>query len=57
VDIGFPLLPGVGKLSGTSILGADSQNEKLFRVQLSNTVANTIKNAFSVLGIDVPNRM
>ncbi|GGD29667.1 arginine--tRNA ligase [Hyunsoonleella pacifica] len=40
-----------------SILGADNHNEKLFRVQLSNTVANTIKNAFSVLGIDVPNRM
>lgn len=40
-----------------SILGADNQDEKLFRVQLSNTVANTIKNAFSVLGIDVPERM
>lgn len=40
-----------------SILGAKNENEKLFRVQLSNTVANTIKNAFSVLGIDVPSRM
>ena len=40
-----------------SILGAETQNEKLFRVQLSNSVANTIKNAFSLLGIDVPERM
>ena len=40
-----------------SILGADSQNEKIFRIQLSKTVANTIKNAFSLLGIDVPERM
>jgi len=40
-----------------SILGADNQNEKLFRVQLSNTVALTIKNAFSLLGIKVPERM
>ncbi len=40
-----------------SILGADSDTEKLFRVQLSNTVANTIKNAFGLLGIQVPERM
>ncbi|APY10344.1 arginine--tRNA ligase [Seonamhaeicola sp. S2-3] len=40
-----------------SILGADNEDEKIFRVQLSNTVANTIKNAFSVLGIQVPKRM
>ncbi|MDO5971229.1 arginine--tRNA ligase [Flavivirga aquimarina] len=40
-----------------SILGADNDNEKAFRVQLSNMVANTIKNAFSVLGIQVPERM
>lgn len=40
-----------------SILGADSDNEKLFRVQLSKKVAQTIKNAFSVLGIEVPERM
>lgn len=40
-----------------SILGADNENEKAFRVQLSHTVANTIKNAFSVLGIQVPERM
>jgi arginyl-tRNA synthetase len=40
-----------------SILGADNENEKVFRVQLSNKVAQTIKNAFSVLGIQVPERM
>ncbi|GAL69066.1 arginine--tRNA ligase [Jejuia pallidilutea] len=40
-----------------SILGADNENEKLFRVQLSYTVAKTIKSAFKVLGIDVPERM
>ena len=39
------------------ILGADNENEKVFRVQLSNTVAKTIKNAFSLLGIQVPERM
>lgn len=40
-----------------SILGADNLNEKVFRVQLSKAVAQTIKNAFSVLGIQVPERM
>tara|TARA_R110002050_G_scaffold182438_10_gene315987 strand:+ start:9793 stop:11571 length:1779 start_codon:yes stop_codon:yes gene_type:complete len=40
-----------------SILGADNVNEKIFRVQLSNTVARTIKNAFKLLGINVPERM
>lgn len=40
-----------------SILGADETDEKIFRVQLSKTVGQTIKNAFSVLGIAVPERM
>ena len=40
-----------------SILGADSESEKEFRVSLSKSVGQTIKNAFSVLGIDVPERM
>ncbi len=40
-----------------SILGADNLNDKIFRVQLSKKVASTIKNAFSVLGIQVPERM
>ncbi|TDY11727.1 arginine--tRNA ligase [Meridianimaribacter flavus] len=40
-----------------SILGADNDNEKQFRVQLSKVVGNTIKNAFGLLGINVPERM
>ena len=40
-----------------SILGADSDTEKVFRVALSKAVGITIKNAFSVLGIQVPERM
>ncbi len=40
-----------------SILGADDLNEKIFRVQLSKKVASTIKMAFHVLGIQVPERM
>jgi len=40
-----------------SILGADNEAEKIFRVQLSKSVSNTIKNAFGLLGIDVPERM
>ncbi|CAH8291457.1 arginyl-tRNA synthetase [Mariniflexile fucanivorans] len=40
-----------------SILGAETENEKIFRVQLSGKVAQTIKNAFHVLGIQVPERM
>ncbi len=40
-----------------SIFGADSENEKIFRVQLSNTVGVTIKSALGLLGIDVPERM
>ena len=39
------------------ILGDTPHIEKVFRVQLSKVVANTIKNAFSVLGISVPERM
>ena len=40
-----------------SILGADLEAAKLFRVELSKTVGVTIKNAFSLLGIGVPGRM
>ncbi len=40
-----------------SILGADTDEEKSFRVALSKTVSQTIKNAFRVLGIEVPERM
>ncbi|MCK0125474.1 arginine--tRNA ligase [Gelidibacter sp. F2691] len=40
-----------------SILGAEDENEKTFRVALSRKVAVTIKSAFGLLGIDVPERM
>ncbi|WP_250432919.1 arginine--tRNA ligase [Hanstruepera flava] len=40
-----------------SILGADSETDKVFRVQLSMIVGRTIKEAFKLLGIDVPERM
>ena len=40
-----------------SILGADSSIEIKFRVQLSKTVAFTLKNSFKLLGIEVPERM
>jgi arginyl-tRNA synthetase len=40
-----------------SILGAETAIEIKFRVQLSRAVANTIKNALSLLGIAVPERM
>ncbi|SEL97234.1 arginyl-tRNA synthetase [Aquimarina amphilecti] len=40
-----------------SIFGANSENEKVFRVQLSGIVGKTIKSAFSLLGIQVPERM
>lgn len=40
-----------------SILGADNDTEKVFRVQLSEVVGKVIKNAFGLLGIDVPERM
>ncbi|GAA0725101.1 arginine--tRNA ligase [Aquimarina litoralis] len=40
-----------------SIFGADSDAEKIFRVQLSGAVGETIKSAFGLLGISVPERM
>ncbi len=40
-----------------SILGADSEEEKSFRVHLARTVAQVIKSAFRLLGIQVPERM
>jgi arginyl-tRNA synthetase len=40
-----------------SILGAEKQEERLFRVQLSSLVGKTIKNALNLLGIEVPERM
>jgi arginyl-tRNA synthetase len=40
-----------------SILGEENHDKKVFRVQLSKSVGNTIKNAFQLLGIEVPERM
>ena len=40
-----------------SILGEENQDKKIFRVQLANKVADTIKSAFLLLGINVPERM
>jgi arginyl-tRNA synthetase len=41
----------------TPILATDNQTLKNFRVQLSKKVGDTIKAAFSLLGIEVPERM
>ncbi len=40
-----------------SILGEEDTTKKIFRVQLSKKVADTIKSAFKLLGIEVPERM
>jgi len=40
-----------------SILGEENHDKKVFRVQLANKVGQTIKNAFGLLGINVPERM
>lgn len=40
-----------------SILGEENFEKKIFRVKLSKTVADTIKSAFKLLGIEVPERM
>jgi len=40
-----------------SILGETDLDKKIFRVQLSKSVGNTIKSAFQLLGIQVPERM
>jgi len=39
------------------ILVADTSEEKNFRIQLAKAVSEVIKTAFSLLGIDVPERM
>ena len=40
-----------------SILGEENLAKKIFRVQLSKKVSDTIKEAFKLLGIEVPERM
>ncbi|EIA10477.1 arginine--tRNA ligase [Flavobacterium frigoris] len=39
------------------ILGSEVENDKIFRVQLSKKVADTIASSFKLLGINVPERM
>ena len=39
------------------ILTAEDENERIFRVKLSKKTGDTIKNAFKLLGIEVPERM
>lgn len=39
------------------ILGSEIKNEKIIRTQLSQKVSEVIKTAFSLLGINVPDRM
>ncbi|MFL9844886.1 arginine--tRNA ligase [Flavobacterium rhizosphaerae] len=39
------------------VLGAEAANDKIFRIQLSKKVGDTIKTAFALLGIEVPERM
>ena len=40
-----------------SILSADTEAEKIFRLKLARNVSKTIKNAMELLGIEVPERM
>ena len=40
-----------------SILGADTDAEKITRLVIANNVAKIIKNGMSLLGIEVPERM
>jgi arginyl-tRNA synthetase len=40
-----------------SILGEENVSKKIFRVQLSKKVGETIKSAFKLLGIEMPERM
>jgi arginyl-tRNA synthetase len=39
------------------ILGEENEDKRTFRTQLSKVVGETIKSAFALLGIDVPERM
>ena len=40
-----------------SILGADTEEEKVVRLVLAQNVGNTLKNGMALLGIEVPERM
>ena len=40
-----------------SILKAENETAKLFRIQLAEAVADVLKKAFALLGIEMPERM
>ena len=40
-----------------SILGADTQDEKIVRLVIAANVGKTLKNGMALLGIEVPERM
>ena len=39
------------------IFGADNENDKVLRIQLSYGISSVIKSSFKLLGIEVPGRM
>ena len=41
----------------TSVLNAENEDVKNFRVALSDMVANIVKDAMKLLGVDVPKQM
>ena len=54
----YDLVKGFNSLyQNVSILGEENQDKKIFRVQLSDKVGQTINLAFKLLGIKVPDRM
>ena len=40
-----------------SILGADTEDEKILRLFIAKNVAKTLKNGMRLLGIEMPERM
>jgi arginyl-tRNA synthetase len=58
VDYAYNLAKSYSKYyAEVSILGAQEEDLKTFRVMLSSVVARTIKDAFAIVGIEVPERM
>jgi arginyl-tRNA synthetase len=58
VDYAYNLAKSYSKYyAEVSILGTPENDVKTFRVMLSALVARTIKSAFAIVGIDVPERM
>jgi arginyl-tRNA synthetase len=53
----YDLVREYNSLPSSSIFRRRGFREKIFRVQLSKKVADTIAASFKLLGIDVPERM